>query len=117
MFVRYKGLKWKHNTFYGFWESSLTSGYYTPTAGDNIEIKFSVSYVKMGTAKRYNIRPRYFFMEQHWINNDLLVKKMGNTKSCTHLYPAPYSSTQFHSPPPSLFQVCQYYKNENAARN
>ena len=50
--------------------------------------------------------------------------KMGITKPCTHLHPAPFTSTQliststkFHLPPPSSLQHPQQYLNQNVARN
>ena len=49
---------------------------------------------------------------------------MGITKLCTHLHPAPSTSTQLHPPLPSLFQPPsssllhpQQYLNQNIARN
>ena len=49
---------------------------------------------------------------------------MGITKPCTHLHPAPFTSTQLHPPPPSLFQPppsslqhLQQYLNHNIERN
>ena len=49
---------------------------------------------------------------------------MGITKPCTHLHPAPFTSTQliststkFHLPPPSSLQHPQQYLNQNVARN
>ena len=49
---------------------------------------------------------------------------MGITKLCTHLHPAPSTSTQLHpplpgsfQPPPSSLQHPQQYLNQNIARN
>ena len=49
---------------------------------------------------------------------------MSITKPCTHLHPAPSTSTQLHPPPPSSFQPPpsslqhpRQYLNQNIARN
>ena len=48
------------------------------------------------------------------------ISKLGITKPCTHLHPAPSTSTQListstqlHSPPPSSLQHPQQYLNQN----
>ena len=52
------------------------------------------------------------------------VKRNGCTKPCTHLHPAPFTSTQLHPPLPSSFhppasslQHPQQYLNQNYAPN
>ena len=53
-----------------------------------------------------------------------LNSNSGITKPCTQLYPAPFTSTQLHPPPPSSFQPPpsslqhpQQYLNQNIASN
>ena len=57
-------------------------------------------------------------------DNSFVKQLRGITKPCTHLHPPPSTSTQFHPPPPSLFQPPpsslqhpQQFLNKNIARN
>ena len=69
--------------------------------------------------------------QKNWLDMDRVRQNkleqnyfMGITKPCTHLHPAPSTSTQListstqlHPPPPSSLQQPQQYLNQNFARN